>query len=156
MATVLNPGIVKARSPVKHSAYVVLSGSAGGALGSVFAGRAPLVSVEVIESVDNGMTAALNNDLFMNTFGYAPVNIVLSGLDMYADYCIGGAANIVGFFSAYNAHMNPTARVDVGIHAGNSTVTYRCVAVSLKRSAEGSSKQIGIGAYELKLIGVRI
>ena len=162
--TLLSPGMSTTDARLIRNAYIVLSGNAGRTLGNVFVGYCPLAAIDVDDQVDYTVVNALNNDLYISTFGYAPVVIQLSGLEVQNGLCQDSGKiqkksfpDIASFFADNNVYKNKRARVDISIRSANgNSAAYRCVVVSLKRAGDGHSKAAGELGYELKLLGVRL
>jgi len=159
----MQPGRTKHMLPKEEKTYVVLHGSAGKSLGMVLVGSCPLVSIDVMDKVDVSTVKALNDDLYVNTFGYSPVTIQMSGLELHscgrknASGSGGGNDSIGKFFAENNVHKSPKARVDVVLRsASGSAQSYRCVVVSMKLAGEGKPNTVNTVGYELNLIGIRI
>jgi hypothetical protein len=143
------------------TAYITLWGDDGDALNDILTTTAPAEQIRVESGVDFALNKSLAGDFLVSTFGYKPVLIVISGLDIYKDPCqdkYGDSVETVqSFFNRWNVHANKKARINVGMaSAGSTGVAYRCVLVDLKRVTAQELKVGGVGRYTMTLYGTRI
>jgi hypothetical protein len=149
-------GIVKQTTGKKASSvYFTLSSSSGNALKALFMGSAPATHVSITEAVDYDLHKAMNGGYVVASFGYAPVKIIMSGVDIYADAanCVRYNSDIKGWWDRYNLHAAPDERVELGIYSRDGTAVYSCIVINIVREANGSTGNYG--AYQITLIGVR-
>lgn len=144
-----------------NTTYITFLAEGGGALSKLLAATAPAEQVRIDAGVDFSLSKSLAGDFLVSTFGYRPVMIVISGLDIYNDPCLiaagGGQETVQSFFDKWNVHANKTARIDVGMaSAGSSGVAYRCVLVDLKRMSAQELTGGGVGRYVMTLYGAKV
>lgn len=130
-------------------------------MSKLLAATAPAEQIRVDAGVDFSLSKSLAGDFLVSTFGYRPVMIVISGLDIYNDPCLiasgEGQETVQSFFDKWNVHANKTARIDVGMaSAGSSGVAYRCVLVDLKRMSAQELTGGGVGRYVMTLYGAKV
>ena len=149
-------GIVKHAVPKNTTnTYFTLSAEAGTALKAVFMGAAPALSVNIVEAVDYDIHKALNGGYLVAAFGYAPVKITMSGVDIYASIqnCGKYTDDIKSWWDKYNLQQNPAARVHLSLYGRGQTSTFSCIVTNITRSAEGNTN--GVGSYQITLLGAR-
>lgn len=144
-----------------NTTYITFQADAGNALGAVLAATAPAEQVRIDEGVDFALNKSLAGDFLVSTFGYRPVVIVISGLDIYNDPCLmnegKGQETVQSFFDKWNVHANKKARIDVGLaSAGGAGIAYRCVLVDLKRISAQELTGGGVGRYTMTLYGAKV
>lgn len=144
-----------------NTTYITFMAEGGSALGKLLAATAPAEQISIDAGVDFALSKSLAGDFLVSTFGYKPVTIVISGLDIYSDPCLvaagGGQDTVQSFFDKWNVHVNKKARIDVGMaSAGSSGVAYRCVLVSLRRASAQELTGGGVGRYVMTLYGAKV
>lgn len=150
-------------------AYVTFAGknsAAGDMLSTLLEGRAPATKIRVTQAVDNSLTKSFAGDFLFMTFGYNPVSITISGLDIFHSTCITKAGQsltgtVQSFFDDYNVYENPDARIVMGMSSGhgNKSAAFQCILTGMERSKAGGTAgqgNIHVGDYTMQLIGVKI
>ena len=138
-------------------AYFTLAATAGDKLKTVLMGSAPALSVKVTEAVDFDMHKALNGGFLVASFGYAPIQIEIQGIDIWNPSRTCNAdlkGDIKSWWDTYNLHAAPNERIKLSLTRSGSNTSYACITTNLVRSVKAS--EATIGEYALSIIGVRL
>ena len=137
--------------------YFTLASSAGKSLKTILMGSAPAVSMKVTEAVDYDMHKALNGGFLVASFGYAPIQIDIQGIDIWnpTKGCNSKlSGDIKGWWDKYNLHADPNTRIRLGITTASGNASYDCITTNLVRSVQAANTTLG--SYALNIIGVRL
>lgn len=122
---------------------------------NVFNGRAPVMGVTIKQVTDYTTHKALNGDILVASFGFLPVEITISGLDLFNMLCNKKGRRIADFFGRHNLVKNSQNRLTVSLSGsvGGTGGTFKCVLTDLTMQATGGDKIQGL--YRLNLIGIQ-
>lgn len=132
----------------------------------VWLARAPITGVNIKQLADYSVTKALDNDFLVTTFGDTPVQIDLTGLNIYnMNGCAitdskESRAQVLAYYKKKKISSNLKIRFDISIATGSGgpSATFRCVLVSLNVKNDASSGAMDTGnrlySYAMTFIGV--
>ena len=130
---------------------------------NVFIGNAPKTGIVIKRLTDHNVTKSLGGDFLLSTFGDAPVDIQLSGLNIFATKCDLGLGtpeydDIMDFYEKNKVSTNPKKRIDITVSSGASKPgkVFRCALIRMTaQSANDPEISNLLYTYSLSLIGVR-
>lgn len=129
-------------------------------LKKVITATAPVTGVRVMQRVDFSITKSLSRDFLISAFGDQPVQIVISGMSIYAASCPddGDSSNAIPKFYRQNRiSTDLDKRVQVGIAGlGSSSQAFNCAVVGLDLESNSENAQSGTNTYTLTLVGVEL
>jgi len=136
---------------------------AGESKPNIFLANAPKTGISIKRLTDHNVTKSLGGDFLLSTFGDTPVDIQLSGLNIFATKCDLGLgstdySDIMDFYEKNKVSTNPRKRIDITVSSGNDKPgqVFRCALVMLKaQSANDPEISNLLYTYSLSLIGVR-
>lgn len=132
----------------------------------VWLARAPITGVNIKQLADYSVTKALDNDFLVTTFGDTPVQIDLTGMNIYnMNGCnivdsAASKAQILSYYKKKKISSNLKIRFDISIATGSGgpSSTFRCVLVALNVKNDASSGAMDTGnrlySYAMTFIGV--
>ncbi len=150
-----NGGLTTVSADVGTYRYISLAKEDGG---TVLSGRAPATGVSIEESVDLQLSKELSGGYVASVFGYKPVLITITGLDIFVP-CDAEDKDqtIAELYSKSNA-ASPTYELLLVSTEADPGVVYECLIGQLSRSVQARNAQdygMGVGTYTMKLIGAR-
>lgn len=149
-------GTVSKTSLGQRTAFITFTDN----LKKVITATAPVTGVRVMQRVDFSVTKSLSKDFLISAFGDQPVQIVISGLSIYAASCPDDndpTNAIPKFYRENRISTDLNKRVQIGIAGlGSSNQAFNCAVVGLDLEANSENAQSGTNTYTLTLVGVEL
>lgn len=142
--------------------------------GIVLAGSAPATDISITRRVDCTINKSLSGDYQISTFGHHPVEITITGLDLYYAADSTGKLNqnsiIQKVYNDYNVHDNKDKYANVTItgatpdkkgdndtisKGSTSPTTFKCRLLEMDNLLSTRGNQGAFGSYTLRFIGVQ-
>lgn len=140
--------------PVDRDVFISLLATEAMSVPDMLLMKAPITGVEFSNNVDYSLQRSFSDDWILCSFGFRPIEIMLSGVELLASACKG--LSIQSFYDKYNVRSNPSARLMVGISGGEADGALNAVLVSLTRIYRPVQEFSLNSTYKMGLVAVKL